>query len=123
MPVTSGTSGRVRAEDVLAHVEGGVNEMSDEAVVENAALAEQHEELLRAHGYRLVRVCFCCACVAVVCLFASIISSHSLCTGCTAVRCSLGHMAWPATLKCRPDRLLEDHTVRIHGHRPSLRVE
>ena len=63
VPVISGTSGRVRAEDVLAHVEGGVDEMSDEEAVENAALAERHEELLRAHGYRLVRL----ACV--LCLF------------------------------------------------------
>ena len=55
MAVTSGTIGRVRAEDVLGHVEGGIDEMSGEEVVENAALAERHEELLRAHGYRLVR--------------------------------------------------------------------
>ena len=65
MPVTVAVGGRVRAEDVLAHVEGGLDEMSEDEQMENTALAERHEELLKSHGYRLVRVtsvmaCLCC---------------------------------------------------------------
>ena len=56
MPVSASMGGRVRAEDVLAHVEGGLDEMSEDEQAENTALAEGHEELLKAHGYRLVRI-------------------------------------------------------------------
>ena len=61
MPVAPRAEGRVWAEDVLARLEGGLEEMPDEERAENAALAERHEHLLRAHGYRLVRLPCCAA--------------------------------------------------------------
>ena len=64
LPVFMARSRRVRVEDVLAHVEGGVDEMSDEEVLENTVLGERHEELLNTNGYRLVRLILRCAIVA-----------------------------------------------------------
>lgn len=82
VPVSSAVTGRVRAEDVLAHVEGGLDEMSDEEVLENTVLAESHEELLKSHGYRLVRVTLPCAFVAAASGLLSVISPTRPCTGC-----------------------------------------
>ena len=45
----------VHADAVLANMEGGLDDdMSADEMVRNAALAEEHAELLTAHGYRLV---------------------------------------------------------------------
>ena len=47
----------LQAEDVLAHIQGGLDDVSMDELAENAALADEHAELLTAHGYRLVRHC------------------------------------------------------------------
>ena len=47
----------LQAEDVLAHIQGGLNDVSMDELAENAALADEHAELLTAHGYRLVWPC------------------------------------------------------------------
>ena len=44
----------LQAEDVLAHIQGGLDDVSMDELAENAALADEHAELLTAHGYRLV---------------------------------------------------------------------
>ena len=50
-----------RADDVLANMEGGLDDdMSADEMARNAALAEEHAELLTSHGYRLVRPPFTC---------------------------------------------------------------
>lgn len=54
-PIPYPAAGALRAEDVLASVEGGLDdEGSEEEAAENVALAERHSELLAAHGYRMV---------------------------------------------------------------------
>ena len=45
----------LQAEDVLGRIEGGLDDVSEDELAENAALADEHAELLTAHGYRLVR--------------------------------------------------------------------
>ena len=47
----------LQAEDVLAHIHGGLDDVSMDELAENAALADEHAELLTAHGYRLVWDC------------------------------------------------------------------
>ena len=51
----------MHADDVLANMEGGLDDdMSADEMARNTALAEEHAELLTAHGYRLVRPHFAC---------------------------------------------------------------
>ena len=79
----------LQAEDVLAHIQGGLDDVSMDELAENAALADEHAELLTAHGYRLVWDCplltqprivealhanDCCSCypvLAITCLYSA----------------------------------------------------
>ncbi len=48
-------------DDVLANMEGGLDDdMSADEMARNAVLAEEHADLLMAHGYRLVRLPLSC---------------------------------------------------------------